>query len=222
MHRKLLRPATLLLGLAAVAIGTTAAAGEFPGFADVEGVVHKELAARPGYQSGDVLARSEVHNILTQIGKLGWNVKEGPQIEALVLEDSHFLIRQLRTKRGTRFMRKIAKMPDGYSRLEHLYKLSGGKQIVHDLIRGKGGWEMINYLSKSRGGKNMGRQLTHGPGGRDFNKPTGRIYTAEELTKALQEAYVRQVRENEKLAKEKQRPRRRGQQNDRNPAQDRP
>jgi hypothetical protein len=107
-----------------------------------------------------------------------------------VLPDDAFLVVQLRTKAGIRFMRKIASLPGGYDKLDRLSTISRGKQIVADLVRGKDGHELIEYLATSEGGANLARMLADAKDGTDLNKPTGRLYTVEELVKVVSKVYA--------------------------------
>jgi hypothetical protein len=50
---------------------------------------------------------------------------------------------------------------------------------------------MIQYLATTKGGKNMGGMMAQARGGVDLNKPTGRIYTAEDLVAALKTAMAK-------------------------------
>ena len=63
-----------------------------------------------------------------------------------------------------------------------------GQSIVRDLVRQKDGDKMIEYLATTKGGKNMSGMMAQARGGVDLNKPTGRIYTADDLVAALKNA----------------------------------
>ena len=62
-----------------------------------------------------------------------------------------------------------------------------------EVIRGPGGDEMIEYMTTSKGGKNLGKLLENAPEGNNFNRPTGRIYTAEMLVQALKKSYQEEM-----------------------------
>ena len=49
---------------------------------------------------------------------------------------------------------------------------------------------MFAYMVTAPGGQVLGQQLSNTKEGRDFNKPTGHIYTAEQLLKRLSESHA--------------------------------
>jgi hypothetical protein len=78
-------------------------------------------------------------------------------------------------------MRRIAKYPEAFDRLDRLSRLPHGKQTIRDLIKGPGGDKMIQYLTTTPGGKETGKMLSEAPKGAKFNASTGRIYTVDLL-----------------------------------------
>src|SRR6185295_4546648 len=102
-----------------------------------------------------------------------------------------FLVRELSTQNGKRFMRKVASHSGAYVRLDRLSTIPRGQTLIHDLIRQKDGDKMIEYLSTTKGGKNMGGMMAQARGGVDLNTPTGRIYTSEDLVAALKGAIAK-------------------------------
>ena len=160
-----------------------------PKFSDVKETVLRHFELLPDYRPGDIIARSEVEPLFAQLKWMGWTVADRTHILKMVPADHDYLIRNLRTPSGRRFMRRISSLPNAYDRLERLSRMPHGRQTVHDLINKVGGEEMIEYLTTTSGGKNMGKQLSNSPTGRDFNRPTGRIYTADLLLARLQKSY---------------------------------
>ena len=160
-----------------------------PAFQEVEAAVRQHFASAASRKPGDLVKRSDAEQVFKVLAGLGWQPKEQPQIVDRFLADGSFLVRKLGTKRGTAFMRHVAKLPNGYDRLDRLSAISGGRKIISDLVKQKGGYELIQYLTTSQGGRNMGTQLERVPGGRNFNKPTGKIYTVDGFIQALRLAY---------------------------------
>ena len=119
-------------------------------------------------------------------------VSDPASIIKLVLADDSFLVRELSTSNGQRFMRKIASRSGAYSLLDRLSTIPRGQALIRDLMRQKDGNIMIEYLATTKGGKNMGGMMTQVRGGVDLNKPTGRIYTEDDLVAALNGAIARQ------------------------------
>ncbi len=194
--RTVRRFALMLIVLGPVVLWWTGAARgadrakPLPTWAEVEEVVLRHFGLLPDYRPGDILARSEVRPLFSHLERMGWEVSDRPEILRQVPADDHYLIRKLRTKRGRKFMRRIAEYPRAYDRLDRLSRLPYGKQTVHDLIYKKGGEELIEYLTTASGGKELGKMLSKAPKGTDFNKPTGLIYTAQMLLERLKTSYA--------------------------------
>ncbi len=184
----------VVLGVTAAWCATSACGAvkdkPLPSFADVREAVIRHFELLPGYRPGDIIARSDVAPLFGRLGRLGFSVANREAILKKVPTDGDFLVRELRTRRGRKFMRRIANYPDAYDRLDRLSRLPHGKRTVHDLIRGPGGYKMIKYMTTTPGGKNLGRQLSNAPKGTDFNKPTGRIYTVKLLLAHLKLSYA--------------------------------
>jgi hypothetical protein len=160
-----------------------------PSLEQVTATIDGHFREMKDYEPGDLISRTDVQDALDRVETLGWKVPQRAALEKLVLPESAFLVTQLRTKQGVPFMRKIARYPQGYDRLDRLSSISGGRRIVTDLIRGKGGYELIEYLSTSQGGANLGQMLGHAKDGSNMNKPTGRLYTVDALVKTVEKLY---------------------------------
>ncbi len=162
---------------------------ELPAFALVREIVLHHFAAMPDYRSGDIISRSEVRPLLETIRLAGWNVRASRNILRSVLPDTDYLVRQLRSDDGRKFMQRVASYPMAYDRLHRLSGLARGRQLVHDLVHDVGGDELIRYLTTSEGGKNLAKQLSRVPRGADFDARTGRIYSRDDLLKRLEREY---------------------------------
>jgi hypothetical protein len=160
---------------------------------DVAETVHRQLATRQGYQSGDLIAKSEVTAVLDQLKSLGWDVPERDKLLGLFLDDGHFLVQELRTPAGVRFIRGVAQQPIVFDRLDRLSGMPGGQRLIHDMIRLPNGQSFMSphptpgftdltiLLPKQANGKT--------PRDPNFNKPTGKLYTEKDLLKALEERW---------------------------------
>lgn len=168
-------------------------AASFPAWGDVEGALTDFFKREPNYKNGDLISRKQGERFLSVLPKFGWTLERGEQEKLLgkLLPEDHFLVQELRTPAGTKFMRQIAKLPEGYDRAQRLTGLKGGKERLKELVRGPDGYKLIEYMAKSDGGKNLGTMLGDVKGGRDFNKPTGVIYTESGLGEALKELHSR-------------------------------
>jgi hypothetical protein len=161
-----------------------------PPFAKVKAAVEKHFAAQPDYQPGDIISQSEVASLLSELANIGFVVPDRKDILDKVPGDDDFLVTNLRTTAGRKFMGRMSNCAAGYDRLERLAVLPHGQQTIIDLIRGPGGEDMVKYMTQTPGGKAMGRQLANAPGGEGFNDPTGRLYTAQALLTRLQRSYA--------------------------------
>lgn len=150
--------------------------------------VESYFASQPGYQKGDLITRAQIEKVLAKLEAAKVNVPEAASIVKLGLADDSFLVRELSTAEGRRFMRKIGQEPGTYSRLDRLSTMPRGQSLIHDLARQKDGDKMLDYLATTKGGQNMGGMMAQARGGVDLNKPTGRIYTADELIVAIKTA----------------------------------
>ncbi|OHB79540.1 MAG: hypothetical protein A2W31_07255 [Planctomycetes bacterium RBG_16_64_10] len=201
MHKNRERRTGLIWGALIAAAGTLvvllpgrawgqAGAQPLPEFATVRALVLRALVALPERQPGDIIARSEVEPIFDQLRLMGWAVHERKHILHQTPGDTDFVLQQLRTDPGRRFMRRIAKYPSAYDRLCRLAALPGGRRLVVDLIQEPGGDRFIEYLTKSKGGKNLTQMLKDIPNAANFDQPTGKLFTAEQLIDQLQASYA--------------------------------
>jgi hypothetical protein len=154
-------------------------------------VVDEYFASQPDFQKGDLITRSQVEKVVAKLASDGVKISDPASVVKLALGDDSFLVREFSTPNGKRFVRKIASSSGGYSHLDRLSTIPRGQTIVRDLMRTKDGDKMIEYLATTKGGKNMGGMMAQARGGVDLNKPTGRIYTAEDLVTALKDAMAK-------------------------------
>jgi len=165
-----------------------------PSFAQVKSIVQKTLAADRDYRAGDLLCQSRVTKVLAQLKGAGWDVTESRELLSRVPADNEFLVQVLRSKRGLSLMRRISGITAGYDRVDNLSRIPNGRGIVEKLIQGPDGYKLIEYLADSRGGKNLGQMLGRGDPNADLNRPTGRIYTEQQLLDALQKLYTEDIK----------------------------
>jgi hypothetical protein len=121
------------------------------------------------------------------VASAGTKVPGAERILAATLADSSFLAKELSTTAGRKFMRKVARHPGAFSRLDRLSSISRGQAIVRDLIRSADGDKFIEYLTTTNSGRKLGSSLAGAQHGTDLNQPTGRIYTAEDLMAVLEQ-----------------------------------
>ncbi|QGQ23018.1 hypothetical protein F1728_10205 [Gimesia benthica] len=162
---------------------------KLPKLSEVMSIAREYFTNRKGYESGDLLTSNDVKPLFRELQQAGWKVKAEKVILSRMHTNSDFLASQLSTPKGVKFMRKIAKMPGGYDRLDHLLKMPYGKRRIKEFIDSPGGYTMIEYMTTTQGGKNLGKYLSQTKTGKGFNQPTDMIYTQTELLQVIQETY---------------------------------
>jgi hypothetical protein len=160
-----------------------------PDFSIVTYAVAAYFDSLPHYQPGDLISRSQIMGALASVNDSGWDVPGADAIVQVGLADNSFLVTRLSTPAGRKFMRKIAGHPGAYARLDRLSSISRGRTLVSDLIRQRGGDELVTYLATTKHGRQLGEQLAATRNGVDLNKPTGRIYTVEDLVAELKHVW---------------------------------
>ncbi len=179
----------LMVVIAATAIGGVGGRADAmppPPMADIEKAVLDYFKGQPGYRPGDLITQKQVEPLLARLQKMGLPLPEKKEILDAVPVEGEFLVKALSTTAGRKFMRRIARFPDAYDRVDRLSHLPIGQQTVRDLIRGPDGYKMIQYMTTAEGGIELGKQLSNTPDGKKFNAPTGRIYTAAILLERLE------------------------------------
>jgi hypothetical protein len=159
------------------------------GFAKIEKLVWQHFDSVEGFRQTDLIVREDVEPLVKKLATAGFTLKKPDDLLKLLLTKNDFLYTELYTNAGRKFMQRIAAYPDGYDRLDRLSRLPRGMQTVRDLVRGPGGEKMIQYMATSAGGKSLGTQLSQAPNGANFNAPTGRIYTVQNLLDYLEEQF---------------------------------
>jgi hypothetical protein len=166
---------------------------KLPAWNTVERVVADELATIPNYRHGDLLSQSQVAPIFAQLEALGWNVADRVKILESVLPDDDFLVEQLRTTSGIKFMRKIAAYPQAYDEIDQLSRLPSGDLMVRDFLRfahSDRTFSNKNGPSPAMFARLVPNEKRQGvPTPQDLGEPTGRIYTAAQFVARLQQSY---------------------------------
>lgn len=158
-------------------------------FADFEKLVWNYFGARKDFQQTDLIAREDVEPLVKKLAVEGLTLKKPDDLTKRLLTKNDFLYGELYTPAGRKMMQNIATYKNGFDRLDRLSRLPRGKQTVRDLVRGPDGQKLIEYMTTSAGGKNLGKQLSQDPNGENFNSPTGRIYTVQNLLDYLKKQY---------------------------------
>lgn len=174
---------------------------EFPPFDQVVITVQKHLKSIKGYKKNDLISRDQIQSVFPKLKKLGWKVADSKNILKRILPSNHFLVRQLRSSQGKRFMRKMNTKTQSFSYLHRLSRMPHGQKRVHELIRGPDGYKLLLYFSDSKYGRKTGEMISRGKNGKNFNKPTGVIYTGKQFLAALRKSYTHALKEWKKKKK---------------------
>jgi hypothetical protein len=189
--------AALLIGVSALAAGPAKGSDKdvpIPKFSDVRKTVLQYFEKRPDFKPDDLITREDVEPLLKQLQKKGLPLDDADEILEKLPGEGEFLVDQLSTPNGRRFMRQLKKYPDGYDRLDRLSRMPHGQQTIRDLIRNPGGATLIEYMTTTKGGKEMGKQLSNTPTGKNFNAPTNRIYTVTMLLARLKQSHAQALK----------------------------
>lgn len=163
-----------------------------PKFSEVEQAVRAHFKSLSDYEAGDVITRRQVEPLLNR-PELSWLGNQRSAILNQLLCDSDLLATELRTTAGRRFLKQIAGYPNGLDRLDRLGRLPQGTKKVRNLVHVRDGYKLIEYMTTKPGGAALGEVLSKSRQGVDFNQPTGRIYTEEMLVTRLRECYQKCV-----------------------------
>lgn len=164
----------------------------FPSPAKVDEAVAQYLESLTDRREDDLLSRGDVTPLFDVLEDIGWDVDPHTRKELAgrSLEDSDWLVRTLRTRKGTHFMRDMSSFPGGYDRLDRMRQQPQGKRELQGLIDSPGGAKLIEYLTTTKPGRNTGAQIPSGRGGAKFNTPTNRLYTKEDIAKQIRLSYA--------------------------------
>jgi hypothetical protein len=190
MSRRLLLAALCLIAIPATIVSAKPAAKSKPTWEKVSKAFDAYFAKLPGHHPQALITQTSVEPLWNELARAGWKLPETERtaLNKRIPTSKEFFVRQLQTSNGRRFMRTVAtKYPDIYDKLDMLsHTDGGGKPAVSGLIAAPDADLTVKYMF-SKGGKKSWSSLL--PERKNFNQPTGRIYTAEELKKQLQSQF---------------------------------
>jgi len=161
-----------------------------PAFQPIRSFVLQYFSRLPDFRKGDLISQGQVRPLLEHLTGLGLAVPDPKDFLARVPAEDSFLVRQLRTRQGRKFMRHLSGVPGVYDRLERLAAMKRGRKTIVELIgRGKKGAAVIVYFADEQDGQKMGRLMARRGQSPDFNKSTGKIYTVDQLLDELENLY---------------------------------
>lgn len=154
--------------------------------AALERLVAKHLKANADYVAGDLLTQRDVEPIFNDLIEQGRPPAANEALYDAILPDRDFLAMSLRTPEGTKFMRAVAKLPAAYDRLERLSWSATGRKMLAELIAAPEGPKLFERILTPEGSAVVEESLKNDPRGGNFQLPTGKIHTADELLEQLE------------------------------------
>jgi hypothetical protein len=201
-HYGLAAALTVALTIAGKASGQgTARAAAAPGVSlqQVEQVMVAHLSSQPQHRPGDLIAQSDVAEILKKLADAGWQPADHKKILADTLPDANGLVSLLRTSQGRKYMDKVKGFELIYDRMDRLSQASGGQRTLDAIVRLPDG-EKYSKPKKDLpyGVPDFLYLLPKNSSGRvrtikDYDKPTGRIYTEADLLRRLTRSWQGEV-----------------------------
>lgn len=159
-----------------------------PSFAAIENATRQFFATKK-YAPNTILSRGDADQLFTVLKDDGWPVPGSEKILKRILPDNDYMVQQLREPVAKRFLDHISQYPDGFDRVDRMRQLPRGNIFLHDLIRNPGGFKLIQYMTTPPLGDNLGKQIENTPKGKNFNEPTHKLYTVDQLLDAMKYAY---------------------------------
>ncbi len=179
--RALLVSCLALATFVSVAAAAHGAENKMPSAAKVRELMAQHFAGQADLEPGDLISRGTVRPLLEALTKAGWKLDRDAVLNRM-LDDSDPVVRAFSSRSGKAFMRKVSGIPLVYDRLDRLARLPGGTELIDTIIKLPDG---VKYLEPqpTPGLKNLAQLLPkqangRTPAGVDFDKPTGKLYTA--------------------------------------------
>ncbi|MCA9219215.1 MAG: hypothetical protein KDA71_02745 [Planctomycetales bacterium] len=166
----------------------------FPSWGQVLGLAEIHFQSLPDFERTDLLSQAEVSPLFESMSKqIHWEPADRAELLRRVPATSEFLVQQLRSERGTLFMRKVAGEELIYDRLDRISRESGGQALIRDLIKlpdaeryakketARAVPDLVELLPRKRNSRD--RVV------KDYDQPTGRLYTIDAFMAALKASY---------------------------------
>ena len=90
-------------------------------------------------------------------------------------------------------MHNVREYPMVYDRMDRLTGMANGRKVLQEMIKSPEGHKAMLVLTQKNDGKEADPLLARLHRGPNFDKPTGRIYTVDNLLVALQKSYDKSI-----------------------------
>lgn len=165
-----------------------------PDWKTVAATAKQHFQSLPNYQPGDVLSLGQIKPLLAKFAKAGWKLSDQDAFLGQICADDDFVLRQLRSKSGQKFMRNMRGSAEQYDYLRRLAATKGGDRAVADIMKLNNANDVLAALTSSKAGKDISRRMAEQPKTKDYNTPTGFLYTETQILARLKESFDRDVR----------------------------
>jgi hypothetical protein len=180
--------ATLFAAFSAFAVSAVSAAEPQPlSRAQIQQVVASHLRSNPEYAPGDLITQGDVEPIFNTLIEQGSPPADNESLYDAFLSDRDHLAKSLRTPEGRKFMRAVARLPNVFDRLERLSWSETGRQMLGELIASADGPKLLEKILTPEGMAKIEESLRKDPRGGNFQLPTGKVHTADQLIDRLEE-----------------------------------
>ncbi len=164
-----------------------------PAWSRVKECVETHLVSLGLVEGNALVTRGDIMPVLKQLELQGWHGLTGSELVERLMDDGEFLARELRSSPGRAFLKRLGDDRLIYDRLDRVARMPGGQALIHDLIRLPDGHRYAKR-NPPRGVPSLTELLPKGASGKtprvpDLDKPTGRIYTVEQLWQSLETAH---------------------------------
>lgn len=155
--------------------------------AQIQQVVVAHLRSNPEYAPGDLITQADVEPIFNTLIEEGRPPADNESLYDAFLSDRENLVKSLRTPEGRKFMRAVARLPNVYDRLERLSWSETGRRMLGELIEAADGPKLLEKILTPEGTEKIEESLRSDPRGGNFQLPTGKVHTADQLIDRLEE-----------------------------------
>jgi len=180
--------ALLFAAIAAFGVSDLSAAEPKPlSRAQIRQLVASHLKSNPEYVAGDLITQGDVEPIFNTLIEQGRPPADNESLYDAFLPERDLLAKSLRTPEGRRFMRAVARLPNVFDRLERLSWSETGRRMLRELIASPEGPAMLEKMLTPEGIALIEESLKNDPRGGNFQLPTGKVHTADQLIDRLEE-----------------------------------
>ena len=161
-----------------------------PPFSVVEEIVAKELAKKPGYQEGDLIARGDVAAVEPQLEKLGFNVRAVSKGIQVLLPDDHPLVAAMRSAQGKALAPQIKNLELALDRMDRLCQFPEGRDLVREVFAASNASAVIEELCLPESVKGLAAKYPNEPACQVLDFPSGRAFTERQYLEHLRTIHM--------------------------------